>query len=162
MSLSSLGARVSDAVQAVAVALWVGTTWSVGLMVAPALFRMIDDRTLAGDIAGYLFAVTAFVGLACGAIVLAARLLRHRGGALRQPAFWVVISMVVLVCVGHFGIRPVLAGLREQIYPQEVMRSALADSFAMWHAAAGILYIVQSALGLVLVTLLVRAHPRET
>jgi hypothetical protein len=40
------------------------------------------------------------------------------------------------------------------------MQSAAADSFAAWHAAAGILYLAQSLLGLVLVTLVVRANPR--
>jgi hypothetical protein len=132
----------------------------MGVLVAPALFRLIDDRMLAGDVAGHLFGMAAFIGLACGGSLLILRMIQDRGGAFRQPVFWLVVSMVILVCIGQFGIQPVLAGLREQAYPERVMQSAAADSFAAWHAAAGILYLAQSLLGLVLVTLVVRANPR--
>jgi hypothetical protein len=159
-SLKSFSGRLFDVVQAIAVTLWVGTLWSTGALVAPALFRMISDRTLAGDIAGYLFGMTAFIGLACAGCLLTVRLIQDRTDVLRQPLFWLVLSMVVLVCVSQFGIQPVLASLREQAYPQQVMQSASAGSFAIWHAAAGILYLVQSALGLVLVAVVVRTHPR--
>jgi len=159
-SLRSLSRRWFDVVQAIAVTLWVGTLWSTGALVAPALFRMISDRTLAGDIAGYLFGMTAFIGLACAGCLLTVRLVQDRAGALRQPMFWLVLSMVVLVCISQFGIQPILASLREQAYPRQVMQSASAGSFAIWHAAAGILYLVQCTLGLALVTLVVRAHPR--
>jgi len=151
--------RLLDIVQAVAVTLWVGTLWSTGVIVAPALFRMIDNRMLAGDIAGHLFSVTAFIGLICGGCLLLARLIQDRTAALRQPLFWLVVGMVILVCIGRFGIHPVLADLREQAYPEQIMQGALASSFATWHAVAGILYIVQSTLGLALVTLVVRPHP---
>jgi hypothetical protein len=156
-----LTVRILDVVQAIAVTLWVGTLWSTGALVAPALFRMIDDRMLAGDIAGHLFGVTAFIGLTCGGCLLTARLILDRTAALRQPLFWLVVSLVILDCISQFGIEPVLAGLREKGYPEQVMQSALANSFATWHAAAGILYLVQSTLGLVLVTLVVRPHPRS-
>ncbi len=160
MLLRLFSVRLFDAVQAIAVTLWVGALWSTGALVAPVLFRMIADRILAGNIAGHLFSVTAFIGLACGGFLLIIRLIQDRTGALRQPVFWLVVSMVILVCVSQFGIQPVLAGLREQAYPEGVMHSALANSFATWHAVAGVLYLVQSTLGLVLVTMVVRAHPR--
>lgn len=157
--LKILSARVFDAVQAIAVTLWVGTLWSTGALVAPALFRMIGDRALAGNVAGYLFGVTAFIGLACGSCLLVVRLVQDGTGALRQPVFWVVVSMVVLVCASQFGIQPVLAGLREQVYPEQVMQSAVANSFATWHAVAGITYLVVSMLGLGLVALVIRPQP---
>lgn len=152
--------RVFDFVQAIAVTLWVGALWSTGALVAPALFRMISDRMLAGNIAGHLFAATAFIGLVCGSCLLVVQWVQCGVGALRQPVFWLVVSMIVLVCVSQFGIQPVLAGLREQIYPEQVMRSAVANSFATWHMVAGILYLVESMLGLGLVTLVIRPQPR--
>jgi len=158
--LKILSARVFDAVQAIAVTLWVGTLWSTGALVAPALFRMISDRALAGDVAGYLFGVTAFIGLACGSCLLVVRFFQNGMGALRQPVFWVVVSMVVLVCASQFGIQPILAGLREQVYPEPVMQSEVANGFATWHAVAGISYLVTSMLGLGLVTLVVRPRSR--
>jgi hypothetical protein len=159
MFLRFVSVRIFDIVQAIAVTLWVGTLWSTGALVAPALFRMISDRVLAGNIAGYLFGVMAFIGLVCGSCILVVRLAQHGAGALRQPAFWLVVSMVVLVCIIQFGIQPVLAGLREQVFPEQVMQSAVANSFAAWHAAAGILYLVESTLGLGLVALVIRPQP---
>lgn len=152
--------RVFDIVQAIAVTLWVGALWSTGALVAPALFRMISDRVLAGNVAGYLFGVTAFIGLACGSCLLVVRLVQNGAGALRQPVFWLIVSMLVLVCASQFGIQPVLAGLREQVYPEPVMQSAVANRFATWHAVAGITYLVVSMLGLGLVTLVIRPQPR--
>ena len=151
-------AHLIDIVQAILAALWVGTMWSTGALVAPALFRMIDDRALAGDVAGHLFGVTAFVGFAAGGCLLLLRLIEHRCAALRQPLFWLVVSMITLVCLMQFGVQPILAGLREQAHPEQAMQTALANSFATWHAVAGILYIVVSALGLVLVALVVQPH----
>ena len=153
--------RIFDSIQAIAVTLWVGTLWSTGAMVAPALFRMIGDRALAGTVAGHLFTVTAFIGLACGGYLLIAGLFRNRSGSLRQPVFWLVVGMITLVCISQFGIQPVLAGLREQAYPDSVMQSELARSFATWHAVAGTLYIVQCTLGLALVVLVIRPQARK-
>ena len=158
--LKIFSSRVFDAVQAIAVTLWVGTLWSTGALVAPALFRLISDRVLAGNVAGYLFGATALIGLACGSCLLVVRLVQDGAGALRQPVFWLVVSMLVLVCAIQFGIQPVLAGLRQQVYPEPVMQSAVANSFATWHAVAGISYLVVSMLGLGLVTLVVRPQPR--
>ncbi|MDX1696976.1 MAG: DUF4149 domain-containing protein, partial [Thiohalobacterales bacterium] len=60
----------------IALALWVGGLWAVGLMVAPVLFAQIPDRALAGTIAGNLFMLTALLGLVCGSILLLAGILR--------------------------------------------------------------------------------------
>jgi hypothetical protein len=156
-----LGARVLDIIQAIAVTLWVGALWSTGVLFAPALFRMISDRILAGNVAAHLFVVTAFIGLACGGCVLIIRLIEFRSLAIRQPVFWLVVSMMVLICISQFGIQPILSGLREQVYPAQVMQSAVANSFARWHMVAGILYLVTSLLGLGLVSLVIRPQARH-
>ena len=140
--------RLLDAVQAIAVTFWVGALWTSGLLVAPLLFRMLDDRTLAGSIAGSLFSITTLVGIACGACILIIWFLRQRGRAPQQQFLaWLVVAMLVVALIGQYGIQPVLANLREQAYPQPVMQSTFADSFARWHMISGILYLVQSLLG---------------
>jgi len=144
-------ARLLEAVQALAITFWVGTLWSTGLLVAPLLFLVLDDRTLAGTVAGRVFEVTALAGLVCGALLLAVFVLMRRAGAFRQMAFWVVIALLALVLIGQFGLQPVMASLREQAYPQPVMSSALGSSFAAWHAAAQVIYLLQCLLGAALV-----------
>jgi len=143
--------RVLEALQALAITFWVGTLWSTGVLVAPLLFLVLEDRTLAGTVAGRIFEATAFTGLVCGALILAVSVFRRRAGACRQTAFWLVIALLALVLIGQFGLQPVMAALREQAYPQPVMSSVLASRFAAWHAAAEVNYLLQCLLGAVLV-----------
>ena len=39
--------------------LWVGGLWAIGYMVAPALFATLEDRALAGNLAGLMFEIIA-------------------------------------------------------------------------------------------------------
>ncbi len=65
--------------------------------------------------------------------------------------------MVILTVVGQFGVQPILAGLREQALPRQVMEGVLRDRFATWHGVASILYVIECALGAALVLLQARA-----
>ncbi len=64
--------------------------------------------------------------------------------------------MLVLTAAGEFGVQPVLAALKEQALPKQVMESVLRDRFATWHGVASGLYVIQSVLGAALVILLGR------
>ena len=145
--------RIAEGVHWLAVTAWVGALWSVGLMVAPTLFHFIPDRVLAGSLAGRLFMYTALLGLGCGAYVLAFRLARFGTQAFRQVFFWVGLVMMVLAGVGQFGVTPILEALRAQAFPRQVMETVLRDRFAVWHGVASGLYVIQCALGAVLVWL---------
>lgn len=144
---------LAELLQAVAVTLWIGGLWVVGLLVAPLLFQALTDRALAGNLAGEFFAAMAWIGLGCGTYLLGYRLQRFGAAALRQPFFWLVLSMLALTVAGHFGVQPILAGLRQQALPLEVMQSPLRDRFAVWHGVAGVLFLIQCALGLAVVGL---------
>ena len=122
-------------------------------MVAPTLFHYLPDRVLAGSLAGRLFTYVALLGLGCGAYLLIFRMVRFGGHAFRQAFFWVALLMVLLTVTGQFGVQPILAGLKQQALPREVMESVLRDRFATWHGVASVLYVIESALGAVLVWL---------
>lgn len=144
---------LADALQAVALTLWVGGLWAVGYLVAPTLFASLSDRALAGMLAGRLFGGMAYVGLTCGAYLVLYRWGRHGAGAFRQAATWIVVLMLALTAGGHFGVQPILAGLKVQALPREALESVLQDRFAAWHGVASGLYLIQSLLGLALVVL---------
>ena len=120
--------------------LWVGSLWAVGLMVAPVLFAQLDDRTLAGTLAGNLFTLTALLGLVCGSILLIASLLRTARYDWRA---WVTTAMLLLVAAGQFLLVPMIGELRGQ---------GLADSaeFARLHGLASLLFMLTAVLGLLL------------
>ena len=142
---------IADALQSIAVTLWVGGLWVIGLVVAPFLFHTLADRAQAGLLAGHLFTAMAYVGLGCGAYLLLYRLAIFGSHALSQLLFWTVLLMVALDAAGQFGVQPIMAGLKQQALPMEVMESILRERFAAWHGAASVLYLIECALGLIVV-----------
>jgi hypothetical protein len=150
-------ARLFAALDHIAVALWAGGLWIVGYLVAPLLFLRAPDRQVAGQLAGHMFAAMAFVGLGCAAYLLVFRLARQGFSAMKQALFWVVVLMAALAVAGHFGVQPILASLKAQALPREVMESVLRDRFATWHGVANILYLIESLLAVALVLLAARS-----
>jgi len=148
--------RIADALQSMAATLWVGGMWAIGYVVAPVLFSRLGDRALAGLVAGKLFSLIAWIGIASAVYLLLFRLLRYRAAALRQGAFWIVLLMLALVCAGEFGVQPIMAALKEEALPKQVMESVLRDRFATWHGVSSVLYVIQSLLGAALVVILGR------
>jgi len=149
--------RFAEALQSIAVTLWVGAMWGIGYIVAPVLFSRLGDRALAGLIAGKLFSLIAWVGIGCAIYLLLFRMLRSGTGVFRQGVFWITLLMLALVCAGEFGIQSVMAALKEEALPKQVMESVLRDRFAAWHGVSSVLYIIQSLLGAALVVLLGRS-----
>jgi uncharacterized membrane protein YhaH (DUF805 family) len=147
---------LAEAIHSLAVTLWVGALWAVGLMVVPTLFRFIPDQTVAGSIAGRLFLYTALLGLLCGAYLLLFRLVRFGTHAGRQAFFWVTVTMVLLTVVGQFAVHPILESLREQALARQVLEGLVRERFAVWHGVASVLYVIECALGVALVAL--QAH----
>lgn len=123
----------------------------MGLLIAPMLFRILPDRGLAGALAGRLFSVVAYLGLACAACLIV--LLLVRAQRTERRSLWLVAAMAALAAIGEFGIQPILAGLKEEAAPIDVMQSALRSRFATWHGIASGVYLLNCVLGGVLVLL---------
>lgn len=145
--------RLAESFYSLAITLWVGGLWAIGFIAAPSLFASLKDRVLAGELAGNLFGLIAWVGMACAAYLLVYLTMRRRRAALETAVFWLVLAMLVLALAGHFGIQPILAQLKAEAFPQSVMESAVKGRFVVWHGIASGLYSVQSLLGVALVLL---------
>ena len=133
--------KLLPAVERILLTLWVGALWVAGFIVAPLLFSELDDRALAGSLAGSLFTITSYLGLCCGGLLLIINGLN--GWAVNWRAI-IIVSMLLLVVIGQFVITPMVVELRAQ---------GLTDSarFGQMHGAASVLFIITSVLGLVLV-----------
>lgn len=103
--------------------------------------------------AGRLFTITAHLGYACAAVLLAVRYLEARRGFWRDRTVWVVLAMLLLSAVGHFGLQPVIAALRDAGYAAAAPGSPERAAFGAWHGAASAVYLLESLLGLALVWL---------
>lgn len=144
--------NIGDGLASVLLVLWVGGLWAIGYIAAPTLFAELSaDRQLAGNLAGALFKWIAWIGIAAGSYLLIHRLGREGMRAIKQMYFWLVLAMLLLALGQHFGIQPVMQGLKDQALPKAVMESAFRDRFAAWHGVSSIVYLMQSVLGLVLI-----------
>lgn len=123
----------------------------LGYVVVPTLFQMLPDRQLAGIVAGRLFTLLAYIGIVCAVYLLVYQFQQFGKAAYRRTLFLIIATMLLLVLVGQFVLQPVLADLKAQVFPLDVMKSGLAFQFRTWHAVSGILYMIQSLLGIVLV-----------
>ncbi|HLP97965.1 MAG TPA: DUF4149 domain-containing protein [Sideroxyarcus sp.] len=133
------------------ITLWVGGMWLLGYVVVPALFELLPDRQQAGMVAGRLFTSLAYIGIASALYLLLYQLRRFGHSAMQHSVFRVTLAMLLLVLIGEFALQPILAGLKAQALPLDVMQSGFAAQFKMWHAVSGILFLLQSLLGIALV-----------
>ena len=134
----------------IVVTFWVGALWMTGLA-AYVLFDTLQDKQLAGSLAGELFTIVSYIGMASALFLMIQRLLDYGTGALKQSFFWAVFVMLLLVLAGHFGIQPLLAQLKTDALPNDVMQSVFADRFRNWHGIASVAYLLECLLGFVLV-----------
>lgn len=134
----------------VVITLWVGALWTTGIS-AYVLFDSLQDKQLAGMLAGKLFNVVTYIGFGSAFYLLIQRLLQYGTAALKQAFFWAVLVMLLLALAGHFGIQPILENLKSQALPADVMQSVFADRFRNWHGVASMAYLFECLLALVLV-----------
>ena len=134
--------------------LWVGGLWAIGYVAAPTLFAILDDRQLAGALAGQMFHIISYIGLASG-ILLLASVLKRTGLEWRA---WVLIIMLVLVATGEFVLQPMMESLKLQGL---IEGSEAKKQFGMLHGVASVIYLVESLLGLALVAGGLSATPRD-
>ena len=134
MAVNAVGKRIVTV-------LWVGSLWTVGLMVAPMLFATLEDRAQAGQIAGALFTLESYLGMVCGLCLL---MFAWAEGRLRRLGAGLVLAMILVTVVGEFGLQPAMAALKQQ---------GLTDgtAFTRLHRAASALYLSNCLLGLALV-----------
>jgi hypothetical protein len=112
--------------------LWAGSLWTVGYLVAPTLFTTLHDNVLAGTIAGSMFRNEAWLSLVCGSVLLWLMPERRK----------LVLAMLACTLIGYVGLQPFLA---------EAKLAGDKATFGLLHGAAGLIYLTQSVLALVLV-----------
>ena len=140
--------------QVLAVGLWVGAAFFVGLLLAPGAFATLPTRELAGNVVGMALGRLHLLGYACGALYLVASAVAARGLAgLMRPAAICVIAMLLLTAVSHNGINAKLADLRAQMTadfgsvdatPRD---HALRSSFGRLHGMSSAIELVVLLLG---------------
>ena len=86
----------SDKLSLIFITLWVGALWATGAA-AYVLFDTLQDRQVAGQLAGKFFNYVSYLGLFSGFYLLIHRLFGYGTLALKQGYFWAVFVMLLLV-----------------------------------------------------------------
>jgi len=128
--------------------LWIGGMWIVGYVVAPTLFSMLDDRALAGAVAGQLFTIMSFIGLLAATVLLIAQLYHAETVWQRNWRVWVLLLMLLLIVMGEFYLQPLMAELKSAGLSEG---GDNARRFGQLHGLAAVLFLINSLLGLGLV-----------
>ncbi|KPJ91196.1 MAG: hypothetical protein AMJ53_12140 [Gammaproteobacteria bacterium SG8_11] len=125
---------------------WVGGLWAIGYIAAPTLFTVLDDRRLAGQLAGEMFHVINWLGISCGIVLLLIVLKRYG----RVWQMWVLLVMLVLVVNNEFVLQPMMAELKAHGLTEG---SEAKSRFGLLHGLSSSVYLLTSILGLIIVGL---------
>lgn len=130
--------------------LWVGALWSIGYLAAPTLFASLEDRALAGMLAGKMFTGVSLIGLGCGTALLTSFWMQFQK-PLAERRVQLLIVMLLLVIIGEFVLQPQMAELKAEGL---VEGSGAAARFGVLHGIASLLYFINSMVGLVLLVMM--------
>ena len=133
-------------VRVLVAALWAGSLWTIGYIVAPTLFLSLHDNVLAGTIVGFLLRSEAWVSVAC-ALVLYATL---RRGQLpppqRKSCLLIIVAMLACAMVIYLGLQPVMAQLKESAGAAGLAGTPQGKTFGMLHGLSQLFYLAESLL----------------
>ncbi len=134
--------------------LWVGATVAIGFLVVPILFSTLGDRQVAGMVAAHLFKLTAYIGVGLSSILMVMSNYFVRLGKVQYRLLrWVLLGMLACSVAAAFIIIPWMNSLRDQaLYlGLSVRETSNALLFNRLHGMSSGLFLIQSALGLMLV-----------
>ncbi len=136
---------ISGKIETVLQTLWIGGLWVIGYVVTPILFASLDERRLAGELAGHMFTAINYIGLGCGTLLLAFALLKSSTNFLKDRRIIAIFLMLILVVVSAFVLQPMMQELKlSGIVPG----SEVASQFGQLHGVSSVLYLLTSLLGL--------------
>lgn len=130
--------------------LLVGGLWAIGYVAVPVVFATLDDKAMAGMLAGRLFSIAGGLGIAAGLLLLLLSALRERKAALQSWTVRGVLLLVLLLAVVQFSLAP-------QIEAARAAGLSSGADFKKLHQWASAIYMVASVVGLAIVAF--RGHP---
>ena len=131
-------------------ALWAGSLWTIGYVVAPTLFVTLHDRVLAGTIVGSLLRSEAIVCVACA--LLLHFLVRYSPieQARKRVLFRLIVAMAACAALIFFGLQPVMAQLKAAAGAAGLAGTPEGLRFGILHGVSQLVYLVESVLAAVL------------
>jgi|SRR5690242_18015209 len=127
------------AVEFLSLSVWLGSDVFLSFVVAPGAFTVLSSRDQAGALVGYSLTSMHLLGILCGLVILASRLLRLRTFAsFVSPAALCVAAMILLTTASQIFVTPRMAELRARMGSIEATAadSPLLAAFGKLHAVS--------------------------
>ncbi len=125
-----------------------------GYVVAPVLFAKAGSHALAGSLAGAIFHVAnmGIVFLAAAVTVFWLRM-RKSGMVIGRLRWSLLLLVVVLVAGNEYGVTPVIAELKAQMGPIDLVAAddPLRKLFGIWHGVSALIHMFAAIAAVVLV-----------
>lgn len=125
---------------AIVLTFWAGSLWSICGLVAPTLFAVLDDRRLAGQLAGRFFDLATVIGVVAGLLLLAPTLGRYV-----MPGKYT--RTLVLITAGL----PLVSKLALSPLMEQARAAGDMARFGMLHGGAAALFVAACACALAVV-----------
>ena len=132
------------------ISFWVGGLWTM-LMVTTIVFNKIPSTYIAGEIVADMFSFMNLFGISVSFILLTIGFKFEGFSYFKKISFWLILFLLIIISISYFGINPFLETLKIRALPKEVMESVFADRFNAWHGIASIAYLIECALGAILI-----------
>lgn len=124
----------------IVMAFWAGSLWCICGVVAPTLFAVLEERALAGQLAGRFFDLATLIGVIAAALVLAPTFGRYVMPG--RYTRWLVVITAALPVLSKLALSPLMEQAR--------VAGNMARFGALHGAAAGLFMLAcASALGMV-------------
>jgi len=130
----------------IVLAFWAGSLWTICGVVAPTLFALLDDRSLAGRLAGRFFDLATLIGVVCAVILFAPTLLQS-SSTRRYVMPGRYTRLLVLVTAGL----PVLSKVALSPLMEQARAAGNMARFGALHGAAAGLFMLACAAALAVV-----------
>lgn len=125
-------------------ALWVGSMVGIGYIAAPVLFSALEERQMAGMLAGKMFHVIMIVGLVCGGFLLVSRFRDEAMNVFKHWRGWLLLLMLICVLGSMTVLHPMIADLKAQ---GSAEGSDAAKLFGQLHGISALIYVITVASG---------------
>jgi hypothetical protein len=135
-------------------ALWAGSLWTIGYVVAPTLFLSLHDNVLAGTIVGFLLRTEGWLAIACAVILYGLVRFSDIEPARKRTLGLLIVGMLACALVIYVGLQPAMANLKEAAGTAGLKGTPEGRQFGILHGVSQLVYLVESVLaGVLLVKL---------
>ena len=150
--MDALGLAVVMRARRVVAAMWGGSLWTIGFVVAPTLFYTLNDRVLAGNIAGSLFRVEGWLTMACAVLFglllwLSADIDERQRRLLER----LVLAMLACTLLSFFIVQPMMTDLLDAASTGQGVAAGAATQFKLLHTLGGGLHLLEAIFAVMLV-----------